>query len=61
MSDGKKKKNKIMYEIVLEDLKLVEDRILENSTIYINRYERLIKIRKMPELVDRMVVITEMF
>ena len=28
ISDGRKRKNNIIYDIVLEDLKLIEDRIL---------------------------------
>ena len=48
VADGKKRKNKILYEIVLEDLKLVEDRIMEYGTVFINRYERLIKMKGMP-------------
>lgn len=61
VSDGQKKKNQVMYEIALEDLKLVEKRILEVGTHFINRYERLIKIRSLPELADRMKVISELF
>ena len=61
VADGKKRKNKILYDIVLEDLKLVEDRIIEYGTIFINRYERLIKMKGMPELVDRMTLIAQMF
>lgn len=44
--DGKKKKP-IIYDIALEDLKLIEDRILNTGSNYINRYERIIKIKNM--------------
>ena len=61
VSDGRKRKNNIIYDIVLEDLKLVEERILEIGTHFINRYERLIKIRSLPELADRVCILSELF
>lgn len=58
--DGKRKKN-ILYDIALEDLKLVESRILEIGTHFINKYERIIKMKQLPELVDRMGILSDLF
>lgn len=58
--DGKKKKP-IIYDIALEDLKLIEDRILNIGSNYINRYERIIKIKSMQEIVDRVTLLSDLF
>ena len=44
VSDGKRKKNNIFYERALNDLILVEDRLIEVGTHYLNYYERIAKI-----------------
>ena len=46
--NGKKKKNKILYGIVLDnDIKILEERILNYSTSVINQFERYIKIKNL--------------
>ena len=45
VSNGKRKKSKMLYGIVIEsDLPFVEQRVLEVATKIINQYERYIKI-----------------
>lgn len=44
--DGKKKKP-IIYDIALEDLKIIEDRIINIGSNFVNRYERIIKIKNL--------------
>jgi hypothetical protein len=58
--DGKKKKN-IIYDVVLEDVKIVEDRILEIGTHFINKYEQILKMKDMAEIVDRCGMLSELY
>lgn len=45
--DGHKKKN-ILYAIALEDIKLVETRIMETGSHFISKYERILKMKLLP-------------
>jgi hypothetical protein len=47
VSYGKRKKTKIIYEVVLDDIKSIEERIAQNLTIFINRYERYVKVKQL--------------
>ena len=47
VSSGERLKNKVLYEIVNEDIEEVEERILYHCTMLINRYERFIKIKSL--------------
>lgn len=57
VQDGKRSKKKVLYKSVLDDLLLIEDRIMETGTHYINFYERVIKMRGLGEVVDRIGVL----
>jgi hypothetical protein len=58
---GKKIKQKIMYDVVEKDLDLIEKRMLEVSTSFINRYERYVRLKSLSEIVDRVELLNRIY
>lgn len=61
VSHGRRLKNKILYEVANEDMTELEQRIIDNCTYFINRYERYVKIKSLEELVDRVDLLATVY
>ena len=61
VSNGQRLKNKVLYEVALNDIEEIEERILHNCTMLINRYERFIKIKGLDEIVDRVELLKNVY
>lgn len=61
VADGKRRKNNIIYDTVMDDLSLIEDRLIDTGTHYINYYERIVKMKDLGEIVDRSAVLEELY
>ena len=53
VSNGRRLKQRVLYEIAETDTEEAEDRMLQTCTRVINRYERYLKLKGRDELVDR--------
>ena len=47
--------------MVLNDIEEIEERVLHNCTMLINRYERFIKIKGLDEIVDRVELLKNVY
>lgn len=45
----------------MDDLSLIEDRLIDTGTHYINYYERIVKMKDLGEIVDRSAVLEELY
>lgn len=51
----------ILYDITLKDLKEVEDRLLQTASKFINDFEGYLKLKGLPELVDRHELLSDLY
>lgn len=61
VSNGRRLKQKILYEIVNDDIEEVEERIMASCTNFINRYERYLKVKSLDEIVDRVELLFQIY
>lgn len=61
VSNGRRLKQRVLYEVVSEDIEEVEERLIASCTNFINRYERYIKIKSLEEIVDRVELLRRMY
>jgi hypothetical protein len=61
VSNGQRPKHRVLYEEALQDIEAVEERLMRHCTVFINRYERFLRVRSLPELVDRVELLAQMY
>ena len=61
VSHGRRLKNKILYEVANADMARLDQRLLDNCTYFINRYERYVKLKSLEELVDRVELLAAVY
>ena len=51
----------LLYDITLKDLKEVEDRLLQTASKFINDFEGYLKLKAMPQLIDRYELLNDLY